>query len=85
MCNNVKKSINIQNLIMECTNEDINSQQRNENIQLRNQISKRNSQKDISLNPSAQHETIIDNADKNMENETQGPTVDGDLDPRIQV
>ena len=70
---------------MECTNEDINSQQRNENIQLRNQISKRNSQKDISLNPSAQHETIIDNADKNMENETQGPTVDGDLDPRIQV
>ena len=85
MCNNVKKSINIQNLIMECTNEDINSQQRNENIQLRNQISKRNSQKDISLNPSDQHETIIDNADKNMENETQGPTVDGDLDPRIQV
>ena len=70
---------------MECTNEDINSQQRNENIQLRNQISKRNSQKDISLNPSAQQETIIDNADKNMENETQGPTVDGDLDPRIQV
>ena len=85
MCNNVKKSINIQNLIMECTNEDINSQQRNENIQLRNQISKRNSQKDISLNPSPQHETIINNADKNMENETQGPTVDGDLDPRIQV
>ena len=70
---------------MECTNKDINSQQRNENSQFCNQISKRNSQKDISPNPSAQHETSIDNADRNMENETQGPTVDGDLDPRIQV
>ena len=70
---------------MECTNKDIKSQQRNESNQICNQISKRNCQKDISPNPSAQHETNIDNADRNMENETQGPTVDGDLDPRIQV
>lgn len=70
---------------MECTNKDISSQQRNENIQLHNQISKINSQKDISPNSLAQHETNIDNANKNMENETQGPAVDGDLDPRIQV
>ena len=70
---------------MECTNKDINSQQRNENIQLCNQISKRNSPKDISPHTSAQHETSIDDADRNMENEAQGPTVDGDLDPRIQV
>ena len=70
---------------MECTNKDINSQQRNENIQLHNRISKIDNQKDISPNSSTQHETNIDNADKNMENETQGPAVDGDLDPRIQV